>query len=165
VDIESQRAECEPKAQELLSSYFDNGVIRSKSLHEFSEKCQALMSAYPEYAALQAAAGNYSFNKTNFDHPLTITNPSISKLKSFFTPNDKAKFTNYKDLQDAYIISLQQKIDKKLSQAVSLYAFHMIFLGKININGSDMRGIADVAAYIAFKYKQELLLELTKERW
>lgn len=165
MDITKQKEECEAIAKELLSTYFDNGTICEQALPDFMKKCQALMSSYPEYSSMNAATGNYIFNKIKFDQPLVIQNPSISKLRSFFTSSNKARFTDFNDLKNTYIIAIQQKIDEKLSQSISAYAFHMLFLEKITISSADMKGISDVAAYMAFKYRQGLLGEFTKERW
>ncbi|PMZ92738.1 MULTISPECIES: hypothetical protein [unclassified Pseudomonas] len=165
MDITKQKEECETKAKELLSTYFNNGIIREQTLQEFTEKCQTLMSSYPNYSSMNAATGNYIFNKTKFDQPLVIKNPSASKLISLFTSSNNARFSDFNDLKNTYIIALQQKIDEKLSQSISLYAFHMLFMGKIIISGAEMKGISDATAYMAFKYRQSLLGEFTKERW
>lgn len=165
MDITIQKEECETKAKELLSTYFNNGIIREQALPDLMEKCQAIMSSYPEYSSMNAATGNYIFNKTKFDQPLVIRNPSTSKLMSLFTSSNNARYTDFNDLKNTYIIAIQQKIDEKLSQTISLYAFHMLFLEKIKISGADMKGISDAAAYMAFKYRQDLLGKFTKERW
>ena len=162
MDLEEQKKNCNEEALYMFKFFFEDGDISEDDLPSFSEKCQDLMCSYPEYASLRAAIGNYSFNKIKLDMPITIKNPTIGKIRAFFSSEKDFTFRDFDDLEKTYLISLRQKVDKDLSQAVSIYAFYMIFLNEVNISGFEMKAMSDISAYLAFNFRKDLINDLTK---
>lgn len=151
-----QKAEFDEKTRELFADYFDNGIARDETINAFAKNCHALMVEYAHWAAIAAAAGNYALTQTHFDRPIRVTSPYLSKFRAMFTPGSSITTPNYYYLTIAYSTALNQKIDEKLSLGVSLYAFHMVFLGQIVIRREEMMAMAEVAAWAALKYRQNL---------
>ncbi|WP_417667142.1 hypothetical protein [Pseudidiomarina sp.] len=162
MDLEEQKKNCNEEALCLFKFFFEDGDISEDDLPRFSEKCQDLMRSYPEYASLRAAVGNYSLNKKNMNMPLTIKNPTIGKIRSFFSSEKDFTFRNFGDLEEAYLVSLRQKVDKDLSKTISIYAFYMIFLDELNISGFEMKAMSDISAYLAFNFRKGLINDFTK---
>jgi hypothetical protein len=162
MDLEEQKKNCNEEAHYMFKFFFEDGDISEDDLPYFSEKCEDLMCSYPEYASLRAAVGNYSLNKEKMNKPLTIKNPTIGKIRSFFSSDKNFTFRNLDDLEGAYLIGLRQKVDKDVSQTISIYAFYMIFLNEVNIAGFEMKAMSDISAYLAFNFRKDLINDFTK---